>query len=96
MIGPQNMISGQYEYIVLSNWAKYPTIAMARDIGEFSAKYRNVLVERFKREGYIHELSEYVNLFFIYMCALAASVDKAVLNGFFIFDFDFFSTSSSR
>uniref|UniRef100_A0A0M3HPM6 COesterase domain-containing protein n=1 Tax=Ascaris lumbricoides TaxID=6252 RepID=A0A0M3HPM6_ASCLU len=60
MIGPQNMISGQYEYIVLSNWAKYPTIAMARDIGEFSAKYRNVLVERFKREGYIHELSDFV------------------------------------
>uniref|UniRef100_A0A914RHI4 Lipocalin domain-containing protein n=1 Tax=Parascaris equorum TaxID=6256 RepID=A0A914RHI4_PAREQ len=31
MIGPKNKISGQYEYIVLSNWAKYPTIAMARD-----------------------------------------------------------------
>uniref|UniRef100_A0A915BBZ1 Lipocalin domain-containing protein n=1 Tax=Parascaris univalens TaxID=6257 RepID=A0A915BBZ1_PARUN len=61
MIGPKNKISGQYEYIVLSNWAKYPTIAMARDVGEFSAKYRNVLVERFKHEGFVGNSVNFVD-----------------------------------
>ncbi|KHN70616.1 hypothetical protein Tcan_14362, partial [Toxocara canis] len=58
MIGPVNAVVDQYEYIVLSNWAKYPIIAMARDVGEFNAKYREEIIGRFKKEGYIHDLSE--------------------------------------
>ncbi|VDM43596.1 unnamed protein product [Toxocara canis] len=60
MIGPVNAVVDQYEYIVLSNWAKYPIIAMARDVGEFNAKYREEIIGRFKKEGYIHDLSDFV------------------------------------
>ena len=58
MLGPKHKKTGQYEYIVLSNWAKYPLIAMARNYDDFNIKYREAFVERFKNEGYIHDFSE--------------------------------------
>ncbi|VDK85418.1 unnamed protein product [Litomosoides sigmodontis] len=32
IIGPKNAESGQYEYIVTTNWAKFPLVAMTRDL----------------------------------------------------------------
>lgn len=58
--GPKNAESGQYEYIVITNWAKFPLVAMTRDLANFNANYRNELTEHFKNEGYIHEFSELV------------------------------------
>lgn len=39
MTGPVSA-SGQYEYVVLSNWAKYPLIGLARDVNHFFAHHR--------------------------------------------------------
>ncbi|KAL3982213.1 hypothetical protein ACH3XW_46280 [Acanthocheilonema viteae] len=58
--GPKNAESGQYEYIVITNWAKFPLVAMTRDLAYFNANYRNELIQRFKNEGYIHEFSEII------------------------------------
>lgn len=60
MTGPKNAESGQYEYIVITNWAKFPLVAMARDLAYFEANYRDELIQSFKNEGYIHEFSELV------------------------------------
>lgn len=61
LLGPKNEAHGQYEFIVLSNWAKYPLIAMARNVQDFNAKYRAEFVHWFHRKGYINEFSELVN-----------------------------------
>uniref|UniRef100_A0A8R1TUL2 Lipocalin domain-containing protein n=1 Tax=Onchocerca volvulus TaxID=6282 RepID=A0A8R1TUL2_ONCVO len=56
--GPKNAETGQYEYIVITNWAKFPLVAMARDLKQFKTHYRNELIQRFKNEGYIHKFSK--------------------------------------
>lgn len=58
MVGPIDNHSKQYEYVVISNWAKYPVIGLARNLEVFNSKYRKELVERFKNEGLIHDFSE--------------------------------------
>uniref|UniRef100_A0A0N5AIF5 Lipocalin/cytosolic fatty-acid binding domain-containing protein n=1 Tax=Syphacia muris TaxID=451379 RepID=A0A0N5AIF5_9BILA len=60
MIGPRNERTGQYEYLVLSNWAKYPLIAMVRDYNDFMQRYRDEFVRRFKKEGFISEFSSVI------------------------------------
>uniref|UniRef100_A0A1I8EGW9 Lipocalin domain-containing protein n=1 Tax=Wuchereria bancrofti TaxID=6293 RepID=A0A1I8EGW9_WUCBA len=63
--GPKSTGSGQYEYIVITNWTKFPLVAMTRDLAQFNANYRNKLIQRFRNEGYIHEFSELVFFFFL-------------------------------
>ncbi|KAK6110512.1 hypothetical protein QQG55_40080 [Brugia pahangi] len=58
--GPKNTESGQYEYIVITNWAKFPLVAMTRDLAQFNANYRNELIQRLRNEGYIYEFSEII------------------------------------
>ncbi|VDK47455.1 unnamed protein product [Gongylonema pulchrum] len=60
MVGPKNEQTGQYEYIVMTNWAKFPLVAMTRDLGQFDSKYRDELTQRFRSEGYTHEFSEII------------------------------------
>ncbi|VDO34884.1 unnamed protein product, partial [Brugia timori] len=61
--GPKNTESGQYEYIVITNWTKFPLVAMTRDLAQFNANYRNELIQRLRNEGYIYEFSELVFFF---------------------------------
>lgn len=63
--GPKNTESGQYEYIVITNWTKFPLVAMTRDLAQFNANYRNELIQRLRNEGYIYEFSELVFFFFL-------------------------------
>nr|CRZ23919.1 BMA-LPR-7 [Brugia malayi] len=58
--GPKNTESGQYEYIVITNWTKFPLVAMTRDLAQFNANYRNELIQRLRNEGYIYEFSEII------------------------------------
>ncbi|VDN57465.1 unnamed protein product [Dracunculus medinensis] len=60
MVGPIDNHSKQYEYVVISNWAKYPVIGLARNLEVFNSKYRKELVERFKNEGLIHDFSDLI------------------------------------
>uniref|UniRef100_A0A0R3S022 NIDO domain-containing protein n=1 Tax=Elaeophora elaphi TaxID=1147741 RepID=A0A0R3S022_9BILA len=43
--GPKNAETGQYEYIVITNWAKFPLVAMTRNLAHFNANYRNELIQ---------------------------------------------------
>lgn len=73
MLGPTNKITGQYEYLVLSNWAKYPLIAMTRDYNDFMRHYRDEFVRRFKQEGFMGEFSRLANYFIVFAAALYLS-----------------------
>ncbi|MFH4982100.1 hypothetical protein AB6A40_008809 [Gnathostoma spinigerum] len=70
MVGPESE-HGQYEYIVISNWAKFPVIALARDPILFQEKYKQELISRFREEGLIHQFSESV---VIYVMVVGKSV----------------------
>ncbi|CAJ0575100.1 unnamed protein product, partial [Mesorhabditis spiculigera] len=47
--------SGQYEYVVLSNWARFPVIAMARDIRSFYKAHKDKLEDALTKEGFSTE-----------------------------------------
>jgi hypothetical protein len=56
MVGPK-AATGQYEYIVLSNWVKYPVIGMVRNLHTYDSEYRDEVHGRLRREGYVTMLT---------------------------------------
>ncbi|CAJ0946970.1 unnamed protein product, partial [Mesorhabditis belari] len=54
IVGPKHS-TGQYEYVVLSNWARFPVIAMARDIRVFYKLYKDKLEDKLTSEGFSTE-----------------------------------------
>ncbi|KAE9414084.1 hypothetical protein Angca_001028, partial [Angiostrongylus cantonensis] len=57
LVGPRNNGSGQYEYVVLSNWARFPLIGLVRDIRVFYNKYKDQLETELEKEGFINDYS---------------------------------------
>ncbi len=58
-VGPDNGWGlGQYEYIVLSNWAKYPVIGLAKNINTFYSHYKVDMERTLRRENYMNFLTD--------------------------------------
>lgn len=56
LVGPKSS-EGQYEYVIMSNWAKYPVIGMVRDLELYATKYRSQMERQLRQQGYINILS---------------------------------------
>uniref|UniRef100_A0A5S6QY96 Lipocalin domain-containing protein n=1 Tax=Trichuris muris TaxID=70415 RepID=A0A5S6QY96_TRIMR len=50
--------NSQYDYIVLSNWARYPVIVLAKNVDQFFANDYEFLKEDLRSEGLYNELTE--------------------------------------
>ncbi|GMT36662.1 hypothetical protein PFISCL1PPCAC_27959, partial [Pristionchus fissidentatus] len=57
MIGPIDKKSGQYEYVILSNWARFPIVGLVRDLRVFYDKYKDAMETNLDKEGFINGLS---------------------------------------
>ncbi|PIO75850.1 hypothetical protein TELCIR_02086 [Teladorsagia circumcincta] len=57
IVGPQKGGRGQYEYVILSNWARFPLIGLVRDIRVFYKKYKDQLEVELEKEGFINDYS---------------------------------------
>ncbi|VDN29216.1 unnamed protein product [Cylicostephanus goldi] len=57
LVGPRKGGKGQYEYIILSNWARYPLIGLVRDTQVFHNRYRQQLEAELEKEGFINDYS---------------------------------------
>ncbi|VDO36406.1 unnamed protein product [Haemonchus placei] len=57
IVGPRKDGNGQYEYVVLSNWARFPLIGLVRDIRVFYSKYKDQLETELEKEGFINDYS---------------------------------------
>jgi len=57
LLGPIDIESGLYEYVFLSNWAKYPVIGLARDWRRFFQLYRNETELWLNQEGYLTDFN---------------------------------------
>ncbi|VDM56449.1 unnamed protein product [Angiostrongylus costaricensis] len=62
LVGPRNNGNGQYEYVVLSNWARFPLIGLVRDIRVFYNKYKDQLETELEKEGFINDYSGSSNI----------------------------------
>uniref|UniRef100_A0A914VQC4 Lipocalin domain-containing protein n=1 Tax=Plectus sambesii TaxID=2011161 RepID=A0A914VQC4_9BILA len=56
LVGPKSS-QGQYEYVIMSNWAKYPVIGMVRDLDLYASKYRKEMEQELRKEGYLNILT---------------------------------------
>ncbi|VDM74465.1 unnamed protein product [Strongylus vulgaris] len=64
LVGPRGGGTGQYEYVILSNWARYPLIGLVRDTRVFHNRYKEQLESELEKEGFINDYSGYaVKLF---------------------------------
>lgn len=54
VVGPKHS-SGQYEYVVLSNWARFPIIGLVRDIRTFYSLYKDKLEDELEKEGFVSD-----------------------------------------
>ncbi|KHJ43441.1 hypothetical protein D918_06350 [Trichuris suis] len=50
--------NSQYDYVVLSNWARYPVIVLAKDVDQFFANDYEFLKQDLRREGLYNQLTE--------------------------------------
>lgn len=50
-VGPESA-DGQYDYVLLSNWAKYPVFGMARDLESFFATQKTEVENMLRTNGY--------------------------------------------
>lgn len=50
--------SGQYEFLVLSNWAKFPVVGLARDLTRYSGRLQDSMDSFLKSEGYTNFLTD--------------------------------------
>ncbi|KAF8355391.1 lpr-7 [Pristionchus pacificus] len=57
MIGPIDKKSGQYEYVILSNWARFPIIGLVRDIRVFYEKYKDAMEAELEKDGFMNGYS---------------------------------------
>lgn len=57
LVGPRKGGKGQYEYVILSNWARFPLIGLVRDIRVFYKKYKDQLETELEKEGFINDYS---------------------------------------
>ncbi|KAK5984201.1 BMA-LPR-7 [Trichostrongylus colubriformis] len=57
IVGPRKGGKGQYEYVILSNWARFPLIGLVRDIRVFYKKYKDQLEVELEKEGFINDYS---------------------------------------
>ncbi|KIH58340.1 hypothetical protein ANCDUO_11455, partial [Ancylostoma duodenale] len=57
LVGPRQGGTGQYEYVILSNWARYPVIGLVRDTRVFHNKYKERLEAELEKEGFINDYS---------------------------------------
>lgn len=79
MIGPIDKKSGQYEYVIVSNWARFgivpysncmvyfrfPIIGLVRDIRVFYEKYKDAMEAELEKDGFMNGYSTFVHLSFI-------------------------------
>ncbi|KHJ96140.1 hypothetical protein OESDEN_03901 [Oesophagostomum dentatum] len=57
LVGPRRAGTGQYEYIILSNWARYPLIGLVRDTRVFHNRFKEQLESELEKEGFINNYS---------------------------------------
>lgn len=50
-MGPESN-DGQYEYVILSNWAKYPVFGMAKDLDNFFTTQKTDVENILRTKGY--------------------------------------------
>lgn len=59
LLGPTNEQTGQYEYVVLSNWARFPIIGLARDAAFYHKHLADRLEKELASEGFINSRNGY-------------------------------------
>uniref|UniRef100_A0A1I7X532 Tyrosine-protein phosphatase domain-containing protein n=1 Tax=Heterorhabditis bacteriophora TaxID=37862 RepID=A0A1I7X532_HETBA len=55
LVGPREGGSGQYEYLILSNWARFPIIGLVRNIRSFYKEHKDALENELEKEGFIND-----------------------------------------
>ncbi|PAV73876.1 hypothetical protein WR25_16062 isoform D [Diploscapter pachys] len=65
IMGPRNQRTGQYEYLVLSNWARYPIIGLARDIRHFYKHYKDEMENKLESAGLINDVTGNSNIRYV-------------------------------
>jgi len=50
-VGPES-VDGQYDYVILSNWAKYPVFGLAKDLDSFFATQKGDVESMLRKNGY--------------------------------------------
>ncbi|CAD6188981.1 unnamed protein product [Caenorhabditis auriculariae] len=61
-VGPINDETNQYEYVILSNWARFPIIGLVRDLRTFYAKYKDQLEDQLDKDGFNNEITGNSNI----------------------------------
>ncbi|CAB3400860.1 unnamed protein product [Caenorhabditis bovis] len=57
LVGPVNKQTKQYEYVILSNWARFPLIGLVRDLRVFYNKYKDRLENELYKEGFMNDMT---------------------------------------
>ncbi|CAI5455020.1 unnamed protein product [Caenorhabditis angaria] len=57
LVGPIDKKSKQYEYVILSNWAKFPLIGLVRDIKTFYKLYQEKLEDDLDKAGFMNDMT---------------------------------------
>ncbi len=53
LVGPIDEKTMMYEYVFLSNWAKFPVIGLARDWRRFAQRFQRHTEQWLNNEGYL-------------------------------------------
>ncbi|CCD73151.1 Lipocalin domain-containing protein [Caenorhabditis elegans] len=57
VVGPINKQHNQYEYLILSNWARFPMIGLVRDLRKFYKEYKDQVETDLEKAGFMDDVT---------------------------------------